>query len=80
MRLARTHREAPLRSMRGVYVDAGKRDDWLPRSRMAGGLSPRGPLGGGRRERVFFELFDARHTQVEYRYPGALRWIVDQIR
>jgi pimeloyl-ACP methyl ester carboxylesterase len=76
VRLARTHREA-LRSMRGVYVDAGRRDDWF--LDLAAEAFHREVRSAGVKE-VFFELFDARHTQVEYRYPGALRWIVDRIR
>jgi pimeloyl-ACP methyl ester carboxylesterase len=76
VRLARTHRDA-LRSMRGVYVDAGKRDEWF--LDLGAEAFHHEVCSSGVKE-VFFELFNARHTQVEYRYPGALRWIVDRIR
>jgi hypothetical protein len=75
VRMARTRREA-LRSMRGVYIDAGKRDEWF--LDLAADAFQREVRASGTPE-VFFELFSATHGQVEYRYPGALRWIIERI-
>src|SRR5438067_11538608 len=73
VRMARSDagREA-LRSMRAIYIDAGKRDQFyldlgaeaFRREVAASGVEP---------DRVFFELFDATHMQIEYRYPIGLR-------
>jgi hypothetical protein len=76
VRMARTHRDA-LRSLRGVYIDAGKRDEWFLD---LGAEAFHHEVRSSGVNEVFFELFDARHTQVEYRYPGGLRWILDRIR
>jgi hypothetical protein len=75
VRMARTRRDA-LRSMRGVYIDSGRKDEWF--LDLGADAFRREVMASGTRE-VFFELFEARHTQVEYRYPGALRWIIDRI-
>ncbi len=79
VRMARTAkgREA-LRSMRAIYIDAGKRDQFyldlgaeaFRREVAASGLEP---------VRVFFELFDATHMQIEYRYPIGLRHLVERL-
>jgi S-formylglutathione hydrolase FrmB len=75
VRMARTHRDA-LRSMRGIYIDAGKRDEWF--LDLGAEAFRREVDASGARE-VFFELFEAKHTQVEYRYPGALHWILERL-
>ena len=67
------HAEA-LRSMRAVWIDAGTRDEWFldlgatafHRAVLAAGADP---------SRVAFELFDAGHGAIEYRYPLALEWL-----
>jgi hypothetical protein len=74
VRVARVRGDA-LRSMRGVYVDAGKRDEWF--LDLGAQAFHREVRAAGAPE-VFFELFDASHGQVEYRYPGALRWLVER--
>jgi hypothetical protein len=74
-RLARTHREA-VRSMRAVYIDAGKKDEWFLDLAAEAFLREVGASGA---KEVFFELFDAKHREIEYRYPGALRWLLERI-
>jgi S-formylglutathione hydrolase FrmB len=63
-----------LRSMRAIWVDAGLRDEYFldfgatafRRAVRAAGVPD---------DRVFFELFDAGHGAIEYRYPLALAWL-----
>jgi hypothetical protein len=67
-----------LRSMRAVWVDAGKRDEYhldlaataFADAVLATGLAP---------ERLHFELFDAGHGAIEYRYPLSLRWLLERL-
>jgi hypothetical protein len=64
-----------LRSMRAIWVDAGNHDEYyldfgataFHRALKAAGVPD---------ERVYFELFDAGHGAIEYRYPLALAWLV----
>ncbi len=71
VRMAAGHADA-LRSMRRIYLDAGKGDEHfldLGAQAFAGELS---------RLRVehSLELFDGRHGGIAYRYPGAIRELV----
>ncbi len=67
-----------MRSMRAIWVDAGTRDQyWLD-------LGAEAFRAGLRRlgvpdQRVHFELFDATHTAIEYRYPLSLRWLAERL-
>jgi hypothetical protein len=64
-----------LRSMRAIWIDAGTRDEWyldlgstaFRRAVAAAGVPD---------DRVHFELFDATHGAIEYRYPLALAWLL----
>ena len=76
VRMASRHAEE-LRSMRAIYIDAGAKDEYFL------------DLGAGafRRELeklgitdVFFELFDAKHGGIEYRYPIALRYLAERLQ
>jgi Putative esterase len=63
-----------LRSLRAVWLDAGKRDEWfldLGAEAFRAGLSRIGVPD----DRVRFELFDATHMGIDYRYPLALAWL-----
>ena len=75
VRLARTHRDA-LRSMRAIYIDAGKKDEWY--LDLGAEALKREVCASGVKE-VFFELFDATHREIEYRYPLALRWLLERM-
>jgi S-formylglutathione hydrolase FrmB len=62
-----------LRSMRGIYIDAGKRDEFfldLGAQAFARGLEKLGV-------EYVFELFDAGHGAIEYRYPLAWRYLAE---
>jgi hypothetical protein len=75
VRMAAGHAEA-LRSMRAIYIDAGKRDQYfldLGAEAFRRRLEAIGVKG------VFFELFDATHDAIEYRYPIALRYLAERL-
>jgi S-formylglutathione hydrolase FrmB len=62
-----------LRSLRAIWIDAGTRDEWfldLGAEAFRAGLDRIGVSA----EVVHFELFDAKHGGIEYRYPLALEW------
>jgi S-formylglutathione hydrolase FrmB len=66
-----------LRSMRAIYIDAGKKDEWfldLGAEAFRRALSDIGVTD------VFFELFDATHMQIEYRYPIAVKYLAERLR
>jgi len=69
--MAPRKREA-LRSMRGIYIDSGKRDEWY--LDLGAAAFHREVRAAGAKD-VFFELFDATHMAIEYRYPGAIKYL-----
>jgi hypothetical protein len=66
-----------LRSMRAIYIDAGKKDEWFLD---LGAEAFRRALAGVGVNDVFFELFDATHMQIEYRYPIAVKYLAERLR
>jgi S-formylglutathione hydrolase FrmB len=75
VRMAKKHADA-LRSMRAIYIDAGKFDEFyldLGAQAFKDELDALGITG------YFFELFDATHKMIEYRYPLALRFLADRL-
>jgi S-formylglutathione hydrolase FrmB len=67
-----------LRGLRAVWIDAGTRDEWfldLGAQAFRDGLARIGVPD----DRVFFELFDATHMAIDYRYPLALRWLAERL-
>ncbi len=75
VRMAARHADA-LCSMRGIYLDAGKHDEYyldLGTQAFAAELDKLGVT-------YFLELFDAGHGKVEYRYPLALRFLAERLR
>jgi hypothetical protein len=77
VRMAPRYTEA-LRSLRAVWLDAGTRDEWFLD---LGAQAFRDALraAGVPEERVHFELFDAGHGRIDYRYPLALSWLCHRI-
>ena len=68
VRMAPRHADA-LRSMRRIYLDAGKSDEWfldLGAQAFAGELSKLGAKHS-------LDLFEGKHGGIAYRYPGAIR-------
>jgi hypothetical protein len=77
VRMAPRHAEA-LRSMRAVWIDAGTRDEYFLDF---GAVAFRRAVeaAGVAGDRVHFELFDAGHGSIEYRYPLALAWLCQKM-
>jgi S-formylglutathione hydrolase FrmB len=76
VRMARRHADA-LRSQRAIYIDAGTRDEWFLD---LGADAFRRELEALGITDVFFELFDAGHGGIEYRYPIALRYLAERLQ
>jgi Putative esterase len=65
-----------LRSLTAIYVDAGKRDEFyldLGAEAFRRALEEIGVTD------VFFELFDATHMSIEYRYPLSLKYLAERL-
>ena len=63
-----------LRSLRGIWIDAGTRDDFyldLGAEAFRAALREAGVAD----EVVRLELFDAAHAAIDYRYPLSLAWL-----
>jgi S-formylglutathione hydrolase FrmB len=74
VRMAAGH-AAQLRSLRGIYLDAGRRDEfWLD----LGAAAFSAELDALGIEHTF-ELFDATHSGIEYRYPGGLAFLAERL-
>jgi S-formylglutathione hydrolase FrmB len=74
VRMAEHHADA-LRSMRRIYLDAGRGDEYfldVGMQAFAGELSKLGV-------EHTFELFDGRHGGISHRYPGAIRELVEAL-
>lgn len=75
VRMVPRHAEA-VRSMRAIYVDCGKRDDYFLD---LGAIAFTRALRAAGVEGFFFELFDATHRAIEYRYPKGLRYLAERL-
>ena len=64
-----------LRSLRAVYVDSGNRDDYFLDVGAQAFVAELGKIG----VTPFFELFDATHAAIEYRYPLAMRYLAERL-
>lgn len=77
VRMAPRHADA-LRSMRAIWIDAGRSDEFnldLGATAFAGELAR---LGVGE-PTVRFELFDGTHSNIEWRYPRAIGWLAERL-
>jgi len=75
VRMVPRHADA-LRSLKAIYIDAGKRDEYfldLGAEAFRRALEEIGVTD------VFFELFDATHMAIEYRYPIALKYLAERL-
>jgi hypothetical protein len=67
-----------LRSLRAIWIDAGTRDDYyldVGASAFRAALGEAGVADGV----IRFELFDATHGGIDYRYPMSLAWLCQRI-
>ena len=65
-----------LRSLRAIYIDAGTRDEWYLD---LGAEAFRRELAAIGVTDVQFELFDAGHMNIGYRYPVGLRYLAERL-
>jgi Putative esterase len=68
-----------LRLVESIWIDAGTKDEWfldLGAAAFRAGLARVGVPD----DRVHFELFDAAHGGIDYRYPLALSWLANRLR
>ncbi len=65
-----------VRSLRAIYIDAGTRDEWFLD---LGAEAFRRALADVGVTDVFFELFDATHMGIDYRYPIAMRYLAERM-
>ncbi|HLI41377.1 MAG TPA: hypothetical protein VKV35_07010 [Streptosporangiaceae bacterium] len=67
-----------LRGLRGIWIDAGTRDEFRLD---LGAAAFRAALrdAGVPDEVIRFELFDAGHMGIEYRYPVSLAWLCRRV-
>jgi hypothetical protein len=75
VRMAPLHVDA-LRSLRAVYIDAGTKDEWYLD---LGAEAFRRALADVGVNDVHFELFDAGHMGIEYRYPLSLAYLAERL-
>jgi len=76
VRMANRYADA-LRGLRAVYIDSGKEDQFFLDLGAEGFRRALERIGV---TDVFFELFDATHSGIEYRYPLALRYLAERLQ
>jgi hypothetical protein len=77
VRMARSPRYSDaLKSLRAVYVDAGRHDEYYLDLCAEAFVKALRDLGLDHQ----FELFDGGHGGIEYRYPRAIRYLAANIR
>jgi Putative esterase len=65
-----------LHSLKAIYIDAGKRDQFfldLGAEAFRHALEQTGVTD------VYFELFDATHSAIDYRYPLAIKYLAERL-
>lgn len=77
VRMVARHADA-IRSLRAVWIDAGTRDEWYL-DLGAEAFRARIVDAGLPEDRVHFELFDAAHGAIDYRYPLSLTWLAHRL-
>jgi hypothetical protein len=65
-----------VRGLRAIYIDAGTKDEWFLD---LGAEAFRQALADVGVTDVFFELFDAKHGGIDYRYPLGLKYLVERL-
>ena len=75
VRMAPRYADA-LRELRAIYIDAGNRDEFFLD---LGAEAFRQALAAIGVTDLYFELFDAKHGGIEYRYPLSLRYLAERL-
>jgi S-formylglutathione hydrolase FrmB len=76
VRMVDDHADA-LRGLRAIYIDSGNRDQFFLD---LGAAAFRRALERIGVSDVFFELFEGTHSNIEYRYPIALRYLAERLQ
>ncbi len=76
VRMVPSHADA-VRSMRAIYIDAGTHDEYFLD---LGAEAYRRALAAAGAPEPYFELFDAGHGSIEYRYPLALHYLAERLQ
>jgi hypothetical protein len=78
VRMVPRHADA-LRSLGGIWIDAGRHDEYFLD---LGAAAFRAALvaAGVPESVIHFELFDAGHGAIEYRYPHSLRYLAERLQ
>ena len=74
VRMVPGHAEA-LRSLKVIYIDAGRKDEWYLDNGAVAVKKELDALG----VECHFELFDAGHMSIEYRYPMSLAYLCERL-
>jgi len=77
VRMASAHADA-LRGLTGVWIDAGRSDDFYLDLGADSFRAELVDLGIGQ-DRLRFELFEGTHSGIEWRYPQALGWLAERL-
>jgi len=77
VRMVPAHADA-LRSLSGIWIDAGNADDFYLDVGAQAFLAALAEAGVPD-EVIRFELFDGTHGAIDYRYPLALAWLCERI-
>ena len=75
VRMARKNADT-LRGLRAIYIDGGKKDEWFLD---VGADAFRRELEKIGVTDYFFELFDAGHMSIGYRYPIAVKYLAERL-
>jgi hypothetical protein len=75
VRMVQPHADA-LRGLKGIWLDAGTRDEWYLD---LGAVAFKDALAGIGVTDVEFELFDASHGGIDWRYPMALAYLAQRL-
>jgi Putative esterase len=75
VRMVPKHADA-LHSLRAIYIDAGNKDEWFLD---LGAEAFRRALADIGVKDVFFEIFDATHMGIEYRYPIGVKYLAERL-
>jgi hypothetical protein len=77
VRMAAHHGDA-LRGLKAIWIDAGRSDDWYLDLGAEAFRQELDKLGVDERV-VHFELFDATHAAIDYRYPLSLAFLAERL-
>jgi hypothetical protein len=75
VRMVPDHADA-LRGLRGIWVDAGRSDDYFLD---VGAAAFTAALRRAGVDDIDFELFEGTHSRIGYRFPLSLAWLAEHL-